>query len=248
MSEKEEMSLTEHLTELRNRIIWILLVFVITLIGGLVVAEPVITYLKNQPTLAHMDWNAFSPWDGIRVYMMFAFMIALAVSLPFILYQLWSFMKPGLRGMERKAVYRYIPGAVILFLMGFSFAYFIIFPMAFRFTTLITDRLELVQTYGIIQYFTFMFNIVMPMSILFQMPVVVMFLTEIHILNPKRMRKIRKPAYLILIILSTVVTPPDLLSAILVALPLILLYECSVWLAARIYRKQLAVQEALETA
>src|SRR5690625_379359 len=140
--------------------------------------------------------------------MMFAFMIALAISLPFSLYQIWSFMKPGLRGIEKKAAYRYIPGASILFLVGFSFAYFIVFTMAFLFTSIITERLDLIQTYGIIQYFTFMFNIVMPMSILFQMPIVVMFLTEIRVLNPKRLKKFRKPSYLLLVILSTVVTPP----------------------------------------
>lgn len=236
MSEEENMSLVDHLTELRRRIVWVLILFVVTLVGGLLAAEPVISYLKSQPPLSQTEWNAFSPWDAIRIYMMFALMIAVAISLPFILYQLWSFMKPGLREVERRAAYRYIPITILLFLSGFSFAYFIVFPLAFHFTSAVTQRLNLIETYGITQYFSFMFNIVLPMSLLFQMPVIVMFLTEIRILNPHRLKKIRKPAYLLLVVIATMVTPPDLLSAILVAVPLILLYECSVLLSSWIYR------------
>jgi sec-independent protein translocase protein TatC len=93
--------------------------------------------------------------------------------------------------------------------------------------------------YGAAQYFTFMFNIIIPMSLLFELPVVVMFLTKLRILNPQRLKKMRRLAYLILIIIATMVTPPDFISDILVSVPLIGLYEVSIALSARVYRKQL---------
>ena len=91
-----------------------------------------------------------------------------------------------------------------------------------------------------------MFNIVIPISLLFELPVVVMFLTRLRILNPLRLRKMRRFAYLLLVIIGTMITPPDFISDILVALPLILLYEFSVMMSSVIYRKQLAKDQEWE--
>jgi sec-independent protein translocase protein TatC len=92
-----------------------------------------------------------------------------------------------------------------------------------------------------------MFNILIPVSLLFEMPVLVMFLTKLHILNPVRLKAARKVSYLILVIVATMITPPDLISDLLVGIPLILLYELSVWLSAVVYRKQLAQTDASPT-
>ncbi|MEI7026464.1 twin-arginine translocase subunit TatC [Paenibacillus sp. y28] len=240
------MSLVEHLTELRGRIIWVLVVFVLAMIGGLIVADPVLNFLKNQEPARSISWNAFSPWDAIGIYMQVSMVIALAVCLPVILYHFWAFVRPGLRENEQKATLKYIPFAALLFLIGLAFSYFIVFPMAFEFTLMVTHNLQLTETYGITQYFTFMFNILLPISLLFELPIVVMFLTRIRILNPLRLRKMRRYAYVILVIVATVVTPPDLISDILVAIPLILLYELSVLLSTLVYRKQLEQERRFE--
>ncbi|MDF2815070.1 MAG: preprotein translocase subunit TatC [Paenibacillus sp.] len=237
----EAASLVDHLTELRKRIIWVLVVLVVSMIGGFFAAKPMILYLVSVEPAAslHMPLNTFSPWDAIRIYMQFAFAIGLVITLPFAMYQFWLFVKPGLTELEHKSTLRYIPATVLLFLIGLSFGYFIVFPMAFYFTSSVTQSLGLTETYGISQYFTFMFNIILPMSILFELPILVMFLTKLSILNPIRLRKMRKLAYLILIIIATFVTPPDFISDILVSIPLIILYEISVLLSGVIYRKQL---------
>lgn len=248
MQKKDEMVLLEHLGELRKRMIGVLLMFVISLAAGLFLAEPVLSYLKSVPPATGISLNAFSPWDSINIYLQVAFVFAVAFSLPFTLYQLWAFVKPGLRMEEQKATLKYIPGAAILFVAGLSFAYFVVFPMAFNFTSMVTKRLELTETYGISQYFSFMFNILIPLSLLFELPVVVMFLTKIRVLNPKRLQKMRRYAYLLLVIVATLVTPPDFISDILVAVPLILLYEISVLLSRLVYRKQLAADQAWEEA
>lgn len=233
------MTLVDHLTELRRRLIWVIAVLVIAMIGGLVASIYLIEYFRSVEPANSMSWHAFSLWDGIRLYMQFALIIALVVTLPFTLYQVWAFVKPGLREEEQKATLKYIPFSVFMILLGVAFAYFVVFRMAFQFTQNVNQNLHLVETYGAIQYFGFMFNIVFPISLLFEMPIVVMFLTKLRILNPKRLRKMRRIAYLILVIVGTLITPPDLISDLLVAVPLILLYEFSVLLSAAIYRKQL---------
>ncbi|MEF3304506.1 twin-arginine translocase subunit TatC [Paenibacillus sp. GYB003] len=232
-------SLVEHLTELRKRLIWVVAVLVVAMIGGFFAAKPIIVYLMHtEPASSIVSLNTFSPWDAIRLYMQFSFAIGLVVTLPFALTQIWLFVKPGLHEHEQKATLRYIPGAVLLFLLGLSFAYFVIFPMAFYFTSTVTKSLSLTETYGAAQYFSFMFNILIPMALLFELPVVVMFLTKLRILNPARLKKLRRYAYLVLVVIATFVTPPDFISDILVAVPMILLYEISIMLSAKIYKVQ----------
>ncbi len=238
MQDYESMSFLDHLGELRRRVIWVLVVFIGTMIGGLFAAEKLVTYLKNVEPAVGITWNVFSPWDSITIYMKVAFIIALALLLPFLLYQIWAFVKPGLKREEQQATIKYIPLAFVFFVCGLSFAYFIVFPMAFQFTESVTLYLELTQTYGISQYFSFMFNILLPVSLLFELPVVIMFLTRIGVLTTQRLRAARKISYLILVIVATMITPPDLISDLLVMIPLILLYEVSVGLSILVERRR----------
>ncbi|MBD0379674.1 twin-arginine translocase subunit TatC [Paenibacillus sedimenti] len=239
MTTNEEMSLVEHLGELRKRIMWILIALIIGMAGGLICAKPIIRYLKNIPPADDIGWNVFSPWDALRLYMNFGLAVGILITLPVALYHIWAFVKPGLREVEQKASIIYIPAAFFLFLLGIAFGYFVVFPMAFFFTSSISKSLEITELYGAAQYFSFMFNIIIPLAVVFEMPIVVMFLTKIRLLNPKRLHKFRRYAYMLMVILATVITPPDAISAILVSVPLIILYEFSVFLSGFIYRKQL---------
>lgn len=243
---RNKQTLFDHLGELRRRIIYVMIVLVVGMIGGFIAANPIYNYLRNTEPANQLPMNAFALWDGIGIYMKFAFVIGLVIALPFAFYQLWAFVKPGLREAEQKATLRYIPGALLLFLIGLAFSYFVVFPMAFRFTTMINRHLDLRETYGIAQYFTFMFNILIPISLLFELPIVIMFLTKLRILNPIRLRKMRKLAYFTLIATGTMLTPPDIVSDLLVAIPLLLLYEFSLFLSKIVYRKQLEADEAWE--
>ncbi|WP_281890094.1 twin-arginine translocase subunit TatC [Paenibacillus sp. YYML68] len=238
MSQDDGMSLVDHLSELRKRIIWTIIVLVLGMVIGVFFANPIITYLKSIPPANGMEWNAFSPWDPLKMYMNFALVIGLLITLPFTLYQVWAFLKPGLREIEQRAALMYVPFAFIMFLAGLFFGYYVVFTMAFLFTTGIAQSMQLSETYGIAQYFGFMFSIIIPIALVFELPIVVMFLTKIRILNPAVLRKVRKLAYMGLVVVSTLITPPDAISAIIVAIPMILLYEFSIYLSNLVYRKQ----------
>lgn len=229
--EGKSMTLVDHLQELRIRLIWVFVFFVITLGIGFYFAEPVIKYLQQSPAASQLDMKVFALSDAIRVYLQFAFLIGLTLTLPFALFQIWRFVAPGLTKKERRATSWFIPIAFVLFLVGVSFSYFIIFPMIVNFLTKIATNLGVEQLYGINQYFGFMFNMIIPFGILFELPVVIIFLTRIGIVTPKLLIKFRKIAYLILVILAASITPPELVSEILVSVPLVLLYEFSVWLS-----------------
>ena len=242
------MSVWDHIGELRKRIIITFIVFAVGLVGGLFGAQPLFDYLVSAAPTEHLELNAFSPWDAIAIYMKFAVLISFLVAIPFGFYQLWAFVKPGLAIPEQKATIRYIPGALVMFLIGLSFAYFVVFPLAYHFTERITETMGLKQTYGLTQYFSFLFNLLIPISLLFELPLVIMFLTRIGILKPQILRKMRRVAWFIMIIIGVTITPPDVISDLLVAIPLVILYEFSVMLSLRAYRKRTAAHEAAEAA
>ncbi|RED52743.1 twin-arginine translocase subunit TatC [Cohnella lupini] len=243
LRDEDWMPLTEHLGELRKRIIYCLIVFVLGLVGGLFGAQPVFDYLVDAAPVDNLDLHAFSPWDAIGLYMKFAILISFIVAIPFAMFQLWAFVRPGLGKKEQRATLQFVPWALIMFLIGLAFSYFVVFPMAFLFTEKITFNLGLEQTYGVTQYFSFLFNILLPISLLFELPLVILFLSRIGILNPQMLRKMRKVAWFILILIGVMVTPPDFISDILVAVPLVLLYEVSVLLSRMAYGKRMKARE-----
>ncbi|MGG1662814.1 twin-arginine translocase subunit TatC [Brevibacillus sp. NRS-1366] len=243
----QEMTVVEHLTELRKRIIWVLAVFIVALIAGFFCAGPLIEYLKQEPIADGVPIISLHPSDALRVYMQFAFLIGLVAVLPVALYHTWRFVSPGLQESERRGTLYFIPAACFLFIVGILFGYYVVFPMIMQFMTQMTKSIGADPNYGIAEYFGFLFNMVIPFGILFQLPIVVMFLTRLRILNPMRLAKVRRFAYFGLAVVGVTLTPPDIVSDVLVIIPLLLLYEMSIWLSRIVYRKQLKEQEEWES-
>lgn len=238
--EQGTVTLVEHLSELRRRLIYVAVVFTVVLVAAFFVVRPIYQYLTiNTITGVEIKLNAFSFWDGVGVYMQIAMVVALGITLPFTLYQIWAFVSPGLKPKERKATLRYIPYVFLCFLIGIAFGYFVVFPLAMKFTAGLNQELGLIETYGMADYFKFLMNVIFPISLLFELPLVILFLTQLRILTPQLLRKMRRVAYFILVIISAMITPADLFSAFLVLIPLIILYEISVLLSSRVYKKQL---------
>lgn len=145
------------------------IVFVIVLVGAFFVVDPIYHYLTtNAISGAKIELNAFSFWDGVGVYMKIAMLVSLGITLPFTLYQVWAFVSPGLRPAERRATVKYIPFVFICFLVGLAFGYYVVFPLAMSFTGSLNKQLGLVETYGMADYFKFMMNLVLPISLLFE--------------------------------------------------------------------------------
>lgn len=245
MSKNTIMPLLEHIVELRKLLIWIFSVFAVFAAVGIGVSPMILDYIKSTPPASTLEWNVFSPFDGIRMYMSVALVFACTASFPVTLYLIWGFVKKGLHQHERSAALRYIPYSVVCLLLGLGFGYYVVLPMSFTFITNVSEKLNLVETYGINEYFRFMINIVLPIAIAFELPIFVMFMTKIGVLSPDRLKKSRRYAYLILVIVANVISPPDFVSAFIILIPLVVLFEISVFLSRSVYRKR---QELIEGA
>jgi len=234
---EREMSIYEHIGELRKRLIFVVVFFFVAMVGSFFLAEPAIVFLQQADEAKELTMNAFRLTDPIKIYMQFAFIIAFIITSPITLYQLWAFISPGLYEKERKVTLGYIPISVFLFLTGIAFSYFILFPFVVNFMGRIADRLEVNQVIGINEYFQFLFQITLPFGLLFQLPVIIMFLTRLGIVTPMFLIKVRKYAYFILLVIGAFITPPELLSHLMVTVPLFGLYEISILVSKGSYRK-----------
>ncbi|MCA0757425.1 twin-arginine translocase subunit TatC [Paenibacillus sp. N4] len=248
MGKQTVMTLLEHIAELRRQLIAIIVVFLASAAIGLITSPYILDYMKTTPPASGLEWNVFSPFDGIRMYMSIALAFAFIVSLPVTLFLLWSFVKQGLHKHERDAALRYIPYSALCLLIGLAFGYYVVLPMSFSFVRSISEKMNLVETYGISQYFSFMFNIVLPIAVAFELPIVVMFLTRIGLLTPKRLQKSRRYAYLILVIAANLLSPPDFVSAFIILIPLVALFEISIYLSGIVHRKRITAVAAREAA
>ncbi|MEH7379142.1 twin-arginine translocase subunit TatC [Bacillus sp. JJ1533] len=239
--EKEAMQLTDHLAELRKRIIITLLVFILALIGSLIFVGDLYQYLVRD-----MDGKLalLGPGDILWVYMVIATVFAVAITIPVAAYQVWKFIKPALSIVEQRVTLMFIPGLFILFILGISFGYFVLFPLVLSFLLdIVGDQFETFFTAE--KYFQFMLHLTLPFGFLFEMPAVIMFLTRLGIVNPEKLIKGRKVAYFLLVAISVLITPPDFISDILVIIPLFILYELSISLSKIVYKKRISAEASL---
>lgn len=233
----------EHIEELRKRLYFAVVFFVIAVVGAFFLAEPLIHFLQSSETAQSFSLNAFRITDSIKIYFQMIFYIALLLTSPIILYQLWAFISPGLYEKERTVTLSYIPFTFILFVAGIVFSYFILFPYVLNFMIDLSARLGVQLTIGINEYFSFLFQVTIPFGVIFQLPIVLLFFARLGILNPQVMTKNRKYAYFALFVIAAMITPPDLMSHLIVTVPMFLLYEFSVWVAKIGYRKYLKSEE-----
>ena len=159
------------------------------------------------------------PGDILWIYMIIAGVVAIACTIPVGAYQVWKFVKPALTKEEQKTTLAFVPGLFLLFLLGLSFEYFILFPLVLLFLkNLAGTQFELFFT--VAKYFKFMIQLILPFGFLFEMPAVIMFLTKLGIINPNKLIKARKLSYFVLVIISVIISPPDMVSDIIVIVPL----------------------------
>lgn len=243
---EQEYTLVEHLAELRKRLIIVAAAFIVTLIIGFALAPKILTFIKMQPTAAHVEWNVFGYTDGLMIYLSCALVISLLITLPIALHQIWLFVKPGLDEEEAKGTVIFIPVSFFLFLAGISFSYFLLFPLMLNFMSNINESIGAIETYGMKQYFSFMFNLLIPVGIVFELPVVILFLTKLGIVTPDKLRRMRKVAYFILVVVGVSISPPDFVSDILIIIPLLLLFEISIWVSSVSVKRKLAKEKQRE--
>jgi sec-independent protein translocase protein TatC len=170
-------------------------------------------------------------------YIKVSLVAGIILAVPVIFYELWMFLAPALYQNEKRYLVPFVVSSSILFILGALFGYFIVFPYGFKFfMSFATEDIQALPS--VKQYFSFATRLLLAFGLVFEMPIVVLFLTKIGLVTPDAMKRYRKFAILGAFILAAILTPPDVATQIMMAVPLIILYELSIFLSKAVYRKK----------
>jgi sec-independent protein translocase protein TatC len=236
----DEMTFLEHLEDLRKRLFNSVIALLVAVIPGWVfspqiyevLARPVTQYLPEGTKLAFTSLTA-----PFTLYMKVAFLAALFATSPFIFYQLWRFIAPGLYQKERKYVIPFVFFTTLFFLGGALFGYFVAFPFACRFFLKLGSNFQPVITVD--TFFSLAIKMLLGIGLVFEMPTLIFFLSKMGIVTAGWMLKHFKYAILIIFVIAAIITPtPDMVNQSILAVPMIALYGLSVLIALVFGRKK----------
>ena len=240
--------LTEHLEELRRRLFWIFGTWALFAAIAGYWAKAVFVLL-TRPAVQALDARGYSlivisPPELFFTYVKTALLVGFIVSIPMTLYQAWAFVAPGLYRSERRFALPFAISTTLLFACGASFGYFAAFPFVFEY--FLSLESEMIQTSWSVQMvFAFISRLYLAFGIAFQLPVVIFFLSAAGITTPEGLARSRKYAIVIMFAASAILTPPDVVSQIMLAVPLLLLYESGILISRIVSRRR---ARSLETA
>jgi sec-independent protein translocase protein TatC len=233
-----EMTFLEHLEELRWRIIYSLIGIVI----GTVLAWIFIDFFVDQILLlparqANLKLQNLRPFGQLFIYFQVAIIIGLILSFPNIALQFWRFVSPALKSKEKKYIKWIVLFTSLCFISGVVFAYFLMLPMTLKFAASFGSA-AIENNFSIDEYFSIILSVILGAGLIFELPMLSFFLSKIGILTPKIMRKYRRHSIVAIMILSAILTPgTDPVSQVILAIPLVLLYEVSIFVS-KIFQKK----------
>jgi len=271
-SGEKEMSFLEHLEELRWHIIRAAIAIVVLMILAFVFQKFIFHYIVLGPS--RPDFWTFrklcelGEWiksDAICIEelpfiiqsrkmtgqftmsIMVSAVMGLVIAFPYVFWEIWRFVRPGLYHNEVTLSRGAVFFVSLLFSMGILFGYFIVTPLAVNFLANYSVDASIQNEFDIVSYVSTVAMLTLACGIMFQLPIVVYFLTKVGVIGPATMRTYRKHSIVVILIISAIITPPDIMSQILIALPLLLLYEISIFISMFVARKEEAILADQET-
>ncbi len=240
--EGAEGSFLSHLIELRNRLLYAFVAIGVVfgvLVGVIganrlygLLAEPLLATLPEGASMIATE--VASPF---LTPLKFSFILAFVLAIPFVLYQLWAFVAPGLYRHERRIVLPLLVSSTLLFYAGMAFAYFVVFPLVFQFFVQIAPPGVTVMT-DIRAYMDFVLSMFIAFGVAFEVPVALVLLARLGMVDPDKLARKRPYVVLWVFVIAAVLTPPDVFSQTFLAVPTLLLFEIGLFVARRVYPRE----------
>ncbi len=245
----EKLPLTDHLKELRDRLLVSIAALLLAFIFCYLFAEEIYNFLVAPLAAIYQGQEGrkliyTGLTEAFMTYMSVAFWAALMISFPIIATQFYKFLSPGLYKKEKKFLIPFLVASPVLFIMGAALAYYFVFPMAWQFflgfeTSGLGDSgLPIKMEARVSEYLSLVMQLIFAFGLAFQMPVVLTLLARAGLLKSESLKKKRKYAVIGIFVVAAFLTPPDVISQIGLALPLLLLYECSIFSCRMVEKKE----------
>lgn len=264
-SSHEEMTFFDHVDALRKPLMRSAFVVVVVIIGAFFCKDFFINTILFGPQMPDFPTNILldrlADITGINdlrinqtdynmvntvmagqfnLHLKVSIITAIVVTVPYFLWEVWCFVRPALTEAERRGSHMFVVAVSSCFIVGLLFGYYIITPLTINFLANYSASPEIVNMIDVNSYLSTVINVSLACAALFQLPLLVYFLANMGLLTSAFMRRYRRHAIIVLVILSAIITPPDIFSLVLVVLPLLALYEFSIRIAARLERKKAA--------
>ncbi len=243
--EGSEMNFLEHLDELRHRLIKSGIALVIVTVACAFFSDTLVNDILIAPLKRSSDAVVLQnlvPYGQISLYLQVIFFSGFILSFPFLVYQVWQFVLPGLQQKEKSATRFVISFISLSFFAGIAFGYFVFLPVSLKFfagfgTPLIENNI------AVQDYISFFVGALLTAGLVFELPFLSFVLSKTGLLTPAFMRFYRKHAIVVLLIVAALVTPStDLVTQLVIALPMVLLYEISIWISGYVNRRNEALR------
>jgi sec-independent protein translocase protein TatC len=243
------MSFFEHLADLRTRLMRSVAAIGLGAFVGVGVAKYVMKFI-SRPMMkalkdAHLEDRIYvtHPAGYLNTYLTLGLYIGIVLALPYVLYQFWLFIAPGLYKKERKAIGSFVFASVGLFLLGLTFAYYVVLPYLLKFLVTFTVGGDFTPWISLDEYFDLVFKVLLGVGVIFELPILVFVLALFNIVTPQFLWRNMKYAILVIAIIAMIITPtPDAQTMILFMLPMILLYMVGIGVAWLVLRKKNAAK------
>lgn len=247
---EKRMKLTGHLKELRSRLVVCILVLFIAIIVGIGLAPRLVEHLLNLGKVYGYQYVYLAPQELLMQYMSVALVFGLVATMPLILYQVWAFAKPGLTKRERRVFLWALIFGTACFCVGVAFAYEIMLPTMLLFLSTLENGAQVAAAISVQNYISFLLTIFIIFGCVFELPVLSVVLDAVGILKAAWMKKARRYVIVVSFIVAAIITPPDVVSQVMVAIPVMFLYELSIILCSvveKLRRKKPGEDEEEET-
>ncbi len=231
----EKQTVIEHLTELRRRLIYSLIAFILSTILAYRFSEIIVKNMIHNTE--DIDFVFITPTELFMSHIKIAVIGGAILALPIILFNIWMFAKPGLTSHERRSVLKATSLSGILFIIGALFGYLIVLPLTIDFfTSFQIDGIKPMISFS--SYLSFTISFVLAFSIVFQLPILMTIVVKFGLVSTNTLNKNKKAAIIVIFVLAAILTPPDVVSQVLLAIPMILLFEIGMFFAKMVENKE----------
>ena len=232
------MSLSGHLKELRNRILVVVILLLVAFTACLSISPKIITFLTDMGEKYNYVYVYIAPQELLLVYLNTALIGALVICFPVVAYEVYAFCSPGMKKKERTFFIGSLLAGTAFFVLGVAFARYISLPFVLRFLIQFTGQVDVSASISIQQYIGFLMTIFVVFGLVFELPVVSVLLTGLGLIKTDWLRKGRKIMIVIIFVMAAIITPPDVVSQVMVAIPMLGLYELSIGLSSLVARRR----------
>ena len=232
------MTLVGHLREIRNRIALSVIVLIVAFFVCFGIIKPLANALLEMGLKSGFQYVYLSPSELLTSYFKLALILAVVITSPVLVFQIWGFIAPALSRDEKKAILPALLGGFFFFCLGAAFSYLVALPFMIQFLINFSQSDFIRSAISVASYLDFMIGMLLTFGLVFEEPMLAFVLTNLGVLSPQILKAVRSYAIPLIFLLAAIITPPDIVSQFMVAVPMIILYELSILISAAVYRRK----------